>query len=219
MQKKYPQRNSQSNDTAFWISYSDLMTAMMVLFMIMFVTALLSNIQQIWPAAQSARLQQEMKDELITELKEKYEVDINEETGDVTIKEDLLFDSDDATLKEEGKAFLKSFMPVYTSIVFKTPGREGFVDQIIIEGHADKTGTYDGNMKLSLDRANSVVMYIFSDAINDSGYIDDQNGVESKREILRRKLVAAGRSDQKPKESNDQSRRVEIKFRSNAFVQ
>ena len=62
---------------------------------------------------------------------------------------------------EEGKAFLEQFINIYSAVVFDSK-YEGFVSQIMVEGHTDTSGGYDLNLQLSQARAESVRDYCLS---------------------------------------------------------
>ena len=58
------------------------------------------------------------------------------------------FDFGKNELKEEGKALLNAFIPVYIRTLMSEEN-EGYVGEIIIEGHTDTDGTYERNLELS----------------------------------------------------------------------
>jgi outer membrane protein OmpA-like peptidoglycan-associated protein len=98
------------------------------------------------------------------------------------ILENVLFDTDRATLKKESYQALEE---LYQSLVF-SPGME-----IEIAGHTDNSGSPEHNLKLSQARANSVKNYlvkkgIASSRIRAKGYgqsnpIADNTGEEGRR--------------------------------------
>ena len=48
-------------------------------------------------------------------------VQVNPETGDISIQESILFDKGSTQLKPAGKDFLRKFIPVYSGVVFSKP--------------------------------------------------------------------------------------------------
>lgn len=159
-----------SRQTSNWISLSDMMTGLMLIFMLI---AILTISQVV--AEQEQR--QELLDEFDVSQAEIYQELENtfgrksdewgiEITRDLVIKfnnPDLLFDTDAATLKPEYKAILDEFTPLYLSIVNK-PQYADKIKEIRIEGHtADYTDThptYMSTVELSQARANSVLAYM-----------------------------------------------------------
>ena len=55
-------------------------------------------------------------------------------------------------------------MDVYIRVVFSEE-YENFVSKILVEGHTDTSGSYDLNQQLSLDRANRVMAYCLTSAV------------------------------------------------------
>lgn len=131
-------------------------------------------------------------------------------TGSIAVKSQILFATDSNELSEEGKNFFANFMPVYLNVLFMPEYRE-FIAEIIIEGHTDSTGTYLHNLELSQKRALSVAEYLF-DSNSNCLYAEQE-------QILRSLITINGCADknliyyENGTINEDESRRVEIKFR------
>ena len=131
-------------------------------------------------------------------------------TGSITLDANVLFDVARSDLKESGKAALDQFLPVYLSVLMD-PSNEANISEIIIEGHTDTDGSYMDNLRLSQDRAYSVMRYILSD--------ENQTLTGGIKSRLRQISTANGRSYANPVYAadgtvdKDASRRVEFKFR------
>lgn len=144
------------------------------------------------------------------------DVNIDEVTGQVTMDASILFAFDDATLSDEGKAFLDTFLNAYASVILSDEC-SGYVSQIVIEGHSDTNGEYDYNLVLSKDRADAVVNYCLSES--NSGLSPEQI------QALSQMMTAVGRSYDEPvyKDTGevdmDASRRVVFKFMMNTSTQ
>jgi len=140
---------------------------------------------------------------------EEFDLEVDPQTGAIRIKETILFEFGKAEIKESGCKFLKLFIPKYAYILLRNPEIVEHLSQVIIEGHTDNSGTYQYNLKLSLDRANSVASYIFSSEFEDF----------PQKQKLQSFLTANGRSFVDPRTENGteegraQNRRVEFKFR------
>lgn len=135
---------------------------------------------------------------------------VDERTGSITLDASVLFDVGKSELKDTGKRVLDQFLPVYLSVLLDG-GYEANIAEIIIEGHTDTDGNYMSNLKLSQERALSVMSYILS---------DDYRGVTGgMKQRLRQIATANGRSFANPIKNADgtvnkeASRRVEFKFR------
>ena len=79
-------------------------------------------------------------------------------SGEISIDSAVLFDVNKSDISEEGQAFLTDFWNVYTSVL-SAEEYDGFLDTIIVEGHADPSGNYDDNQILSENRAAAVLEY------------------------------------------------------------
>ena len=129
-------------------------------------------------------------------------------TGDIVLEGKVFFDSGKDTIREEGRDLLSRFVPVYLGVLLR-PEYADYIGEIIIEGHTDKSGTYEYNLELSQDRALSVAKYCLT-------LLKDNSREEN---LFKELLTAKGRSysdlivDSNGVENKDASRRVEFKFR------
>ena len=130
---------------------------------------------------------------------------VDKTTGYIVLESTLMFEFGKSEISDAGKAQLDRLMPVYLGVLM-SPEYKDYVAEIIIEGHTDSTGTYAGNLKLSQERALSVVNYCQQMKAL-AGY------------PLQKLITAQGRANANPilradgSEDKDRSRRVEIKFR------
>ncbi|MDO4548365.1 MAG: OmpA family protein [Clostridia bacterium] len=135
---------------------------------------------------------------------------VDAQTGSITLDASVLFDVGESELKPSGRNMLDSFLPVYLSVLMEGEYASS-VSEIIIEGHTDTDGTYMNNLRLSQQRALSVMQYILDDS-----YTGITGGMKRR---LRTIATANGRSFSNPIYSDDgsvdktASRRVEFKFR------
>ncbi|MGV8120113.1 MAG: hypothetical protein AB2L14_10180 [Candidatus Xenobiia bacterium LiM19] len=205
-------RISKNVDNPFWITYSDLFSSLVMIFLILifcFVSiGALQLREQEKQAKRNTVLEKKvemlkidiharqlriLKDKLET-MKKKYpkEIEVDKKRGIASIKNKILFDSGSSELKPDGKTFLNKFMQDWSNnfLTDSFVGKEGIIEQIIIEGHADPQGVsdwnenYKQNMTLSLFRSESVLKYIFSDQCQ-----------FREKEKLREKISASGRSN------------------------
>lgn len=83
---------------------------------------------------------------------------IDERTGEVVADDSILFGVDEAIVSDEGKAYLDSFIEVYSNVIMPYVD-QGYIAEITVEGHTDTSGTYDHNLDLSQNRAKAVADY------------------------------------------------------------
>ncbi len=156
-----------------------------------------------------------VKRDLIAALRDEFansslSIAIDEQTGAITLDSSILYDFNSAALAAAGQDTLKEFLPKYFDVVL-SDDYIGYISEIIIEGHTDTSGTYEYNLQLSQDRAESVAAYCFGDG--------QSLFSAEKLAQIRSLLSVAGRSWSSPVYNadgtvNDEaSRRVEIKFR------
>jgi len=76
---------------------------------------------------------------------------------------DLLFETDDANLKDEYRSILDEFVPLYIGIVNKQEYKDR-IKEVRIEGHtadvSEAYPTYMSTISLSQNRSNSVLEYV-----------------------------------------------------------
>ena len=208
----------------YWIALSDIMTALMLLFLLISVVYMIKvedsvKIPQIFKQTTQG-LDEKLRNEFDKDLKAWGAV-IDK---DLTIRfsqSDILFAVGSATLNEKFKAILDDFFPRYLKILMDDEFRDN-IEEIRIEGHTSsfwgKTEgdeSYLKNMTLSQERTRAVLEYIISSS-NDE-----------QKEWLKKYFRAIGFSSAKLLDSNSQpitnkadedpakSQRVEFRVRTN----
>ena len=135
---------------------------------------------------------------------------VDAHTGSIALDASVMFDLGKNELREEGKAVLDQFVPIYLGVLLEADNQAN-ISEVIIEGHTDSRGGYLDNLKLSQERALAVMTYMLSD---ENTYLSGQM-----KQQLRRIGTCNGRSfanliyTPEGKEDAEASRRVEFKFR------
>ncbi len=137
-------------------------------------------------------------------------VDIDAQTGALTLNANVLFDYDKSELTDEGKEELASILPIYCKVLLQDDYKK-YLAEIIIDGYTDTDGDYDYNLELSQKRSLAVAQYLTeirenflsSDEISELQNYLTVNGHGSANPVL----------DSNGNEDKDASRRVEVKFR------
>lgn len=179
--------NAPRDDSATWLSVGDLMSVLLLLLALVLITTLIKITEEL-EANENTRviIIQTLQSAL---NKDGIKAEVNPETGDVSIFESVLFDSNESSLKTEGEAFLQNFIPQYSEILAQTPGALDVVVRVIIEGHTDSTGSDAFNMNLSLDRAFNVYNFInnkdfpFKDEFIEKLLISGRGELDANQEI------------------------------------
>jgi len=142
------------------LSIGDLMSGLLMIFALLLISALV-QISEVSEQSQNNRviIIKGINDSLASAG---IDVKADPETGDISILDSVLFGRDDYELKQSGRDFLDTFVPLYGDVIFQSDDVSNEVVRIVIEGHTSKEGSFNYNMKLSLLRANSVSEYIRS---------------------------------------------------------
>ncbi|MBB5174041.1 OmpA family protein [Texcoconibacillus texcoconensis] len=197
----------------FWPSFTDLLTAILLCFILIFIVMMVIKSFQIEEMKRTIDQLMGVRVNLIEDLDEEFGdstlgIEIDEQTGSLIFDTDILFEFDESELKSEGFEFLDEFVPAYLDVLIDG-GYEEHISEIIIEGHADRTGGYLYNLELSQERAYSVAAYTLSD---DFPYENVQEQLKEKLTVNSRSY-SDGRTDEDGNYSHEDSRRVEFKFR------
>lgn len=186
---------AEDDGSSVYLSIGDLMSGLLMFFMLLFITALLQLAEKDAPKrVVIGNVVGQMQSNNIN-------VKVNPETGDVSIQESILFAKGSTELKPEGKAFLRSFIPVYSGVIFSKTEFEKEISRVIIEGHTSSEGDYQANLQLSLLRSSSVAKFIFY----------EMNFIT--KAPLSQKILAAGRGEIEADKTRDNPGDRKVVFR------
>lgn len=151
-------------ESPFWISFSDLMSALMVLFLVVMAVTLIAVTKNV-TAEEEAKIRREKEIKGVMALIKRESLKKNVHVDDVTYKIDLgevvRFNSGSFTIKPEAASFLRSYVPVLLEAKNTAEGQK-WMRRIVVEGYTDTDGTYLYNLRLSQDRSRSVVCELFA---------------------------------------------------------
>jgi len=164
-------RKPDAGENPFWITYSDLLSSLVMVFLVLLLAFQAQTMQRLKQAvmdkeeadrlraiaqkyqeqAQSLGLDRDAEalDDLLGELhglQQKYPtfVKSDPETGEILIDDQILFASGSAELSRRGKEVLKQVIPAWAQIVTR-PKYGHIIKGVIFEGHADTRGLRDLN--------------------------------------------------------------------------
>ncbi|WKX75599.1 OmpA/MotB family protein [Zobellia laminariae] len=155
-----------------WISFSDLMTALMVIFMFIAISYISEVNKEKQKIKNIVEEYQNDKQNLYLELKEEFKDDftkwnvvLNKDLSIQFTNPDILFGRGDRYIRSNFKGILDDFLPRYFNILMDKEYK-GKILEIRIEGHTDKVpapsfdaDSYIGNIKLSQARATEVLKH------------------------------------------------------------
>lgn len=197
-------------ESPFWISFSDLMSALMTLFLVVMAVTLIAVTKNI-TVEEQRKIQREADiKELISRIKEKSrpfrEVRVDESTYRINLGEKVRFDSGRADIRPDDARFLREYVPVLLEAQDSDIGRR-WIRRIVVEGFTDQDGTYLYNLGLSLDRSRQVVCVLFLPA-----FVTEKPLGDSEKRQIRDLFLVGGYSFNSMKASKEESRRVEFKI-------
>jgi len=195
--------SKDEGERPFWISFADMMTAMMVLFLLVMSVALLSVTTprrerdgDIGKLCQSVALAAERYDDVHVDCT-RHVIDFGDRAR---------FESDRFDLKPQQETLLRSFVPEVLKIAANPLGRKWF-KRVVVEGYTDNSGSYLHNLNLSLQRSQQVLCALLA---------DPQPGEQPMRPVdhadIQRLFLVGGYSSNSAKTSKDASRRIELRL-------
>jgi outer membrane protein OmpA-like peptidoglycan-associated protein len=197
-------------ESPFWISFSDLMSALMMLFLVVMAVTLVTVTKNITTEEQRKIQRESDIKELMSRIKERSRVFrdilVDETTYRINLGDKAHFDSGRANISPQDARFLREYVPVLLDAQNSEIGRR-WIRRIIVEGFTDQDGHYLYNLGLSLDRSRNVVCALFARPSHEEIMLTDTQ----KRQIQDLFLVG-GYSFNSMKASKEESRRVEFKI-------
>lgn len=217
-------RASRTIDEAekpFWISYADLMTALMILFLVIMVTSLASISSKTQKVVEKAKVNSRQADEQNLRLAEIHSMceqlaqkaartqtgaQVDCKLNRINFGEVGRFRTDDYKLGPKGIEMLEGMVPVILETA-NTPLGKKWLKQVLIEGFTDTDGSYLYNLNLSLKRSEWVMCSLLR---------NDQDSpvklTSEQRRQVKKIFLAGGVSFNDVRDSKDASRRVELRL-------
>lgn len=194
----------------FWISYADLMSALMVLFLVAMTVGLLAvtksvTEQERLKAQREQAIQGCMSD--IGHLTADFDgvlVDAHNHT--IIFGDRARFDTNSSQLSVAQASLLRAFVPRVLALA-KTPSCERWFKRVAVEGFSDRRGSYLLNLNLSLQRAQRVLCVLLGSETT----VEPQLTPEQKEQI-RQIFIVGGYSSNSARETLEESRRIELRL-------
>lgn len=161
----------KNNESSIWISMSDMMTGLMLIFLFISIISIVDVRQKEKQKNEIVENYKNTKVKIYNDLKDVFKDDFDNWgislSKDLTISfvnPDLLFEFDSYKVKDKYKNILSSFIPKYFDIINK-PEYKDAIQEVRIEGYTSSEREYDinsymYNIDLSQKRSNSVLSYI-----------------------------------------------------------
>lgn len=232
---EYVLRTSSQDTEEHWISISDMMAGLMVIFLFIAISYMLHVRKDKDRIEKIAVTYEKLQTDLYKDLKNEFENDLKEwnavlkrETLSIRFEEpEVLFAQGRAEVRPEFKRILYDFFPRYIKILAEKKDEAGEyqykddIDEIRIEGHTSSEWSeyvtpheaYILNMQLSQGRTRQVLNFVLQ-IVNPT--------IQQNKGWIKERLTANGLSSSKlvlnseGREMSHESRRVEFRVRTNA---
>ena len=202
-------RARDEGEKPFWISFSDLMSALMVLFLVVMSVALLAVTKKVSDADREES--QRISD--ITALMEEVRR-VAAQFEDVKVIGTTIDLGRRAVFEKEGqhslsppqRALIREFTPQLLQKLRTTEAGKKWFKRAVVEGYASRSGTYMTNLNFSLLRSERVLCeLLLNDSQGRSLSIED-------RRLIAQRFFVGGASFNSLRGSADASRRIEFKL-------
>jgi outer membrane protein OmpA-like peptidoglycan-associated protein len=198
-----PRRGRDEGEKPFWISYADLMTALMMLFLVVMAVALFAI------TSRNDRHEEEI-DACLKEAKHLVAgqpgVELDIKNRRVSFGERARFANREYNLSIESAQQLREFAPVMLEFADSSCGRK-LLRRVVVEGYTSQVGSYLYNLNLSLNRAHSVLC-----ALYDRPEAGEQPLTDDQKQRIRELFLVGGYSSNSARATDEESRRVELKL-------
>ena len=204
-------RPKDEGEKPFWISFADLMTALMTLFLVVMAVSLMVVTKKINEATQAEKERSSEILDICTSIKD--DPTLKDQLVTVDCKENRInfgeagrFGHNDYRLSSEGIKALSALVPVVLNAANSKNGEKWF-KQIVIEGFTDTDGSYLYNLNLSLRRSEWVMCSLLDPKFN-----PELNLTAAQESQIKLLFLAGGVSFNAAKDSKEASRRVELRM-------
>lgn len=198
----------------YWISFADLMTASMTVFLVVMAVTIAAMKEQMDTLSSAQRLAQERQAEIETfarslksssdKVHPPVKVTINKDTVRIDLGSSVSFVSGSADISDEGARFLRGYFPRVLDAA-ATPLGKKWLKRVVVEGFTDTDGSYLFNLDLSLQRSRKVVCTMFAPG-------GDPSLTKEQLRQIRDLFLVGGYSFNSIQVSKARSRRVELKL-------
>lgn len=209
-----------SADKAFWISFADLMLALMMLFLMIMGVALLTvsngsnDASKGLPSKDQAHVSSGQAEAAVlarieTLVTNTPGVHFDAVRKTIDFGERARFSTGSHHIDSQSERFLRGFVPRLLQEATASSiagGNSIVIRRVVVEGFADKRGDYLYNLNLSLQRAQRVMCALLDDS--DTGTALTASQLKTVRETF----VVGGFSFNRQLESLEASRRVELRL-------
>lgn len=200
--------NREEAEKPFWISFADLMTALMVLFLVVMCVALLAVTKNVTEREKKEEQHRKNIEHILDRFAEAAKrhdgIKVDKARQVIDFGQRAQFAFGDWRLNAQQEEVLRKFVPEIITLANDNLGHSIF-KRVVVEGYTDKKGSYLSNLNLSLQRSQRVLCTLF--ATSGPSLLDDKQ-----KEHVRSLFFVGGYSFNAAKDSDEESRRVEMRL-------
>ena len=211
---KTPRRRASGDEgeKPFWISFSDLMTALMVLFLVALAVALMSVSKELPPPAPPTDPVEDPRAAINACVDDVAALTKLDEFKGITVRGHSIdfgtlvrFQDGEHKFEKTGdEQLVRKFVPRVLSIA-RSGKCDGWLQRVVVEGFASNTGDYLFNLNLSYLRSQRILCTLLTSQTPDALSLDD-------RKLVQTLFLAGGSSFNTTSGTPAQMRRVELKL-------
>lgn len=197
----------------FWISFADLMTALMVMFLLVMSVALLAVTKTVSEEQRAAEARQDAINKLLHQIESAVSQDpnfhgirVDRDRHVIDFGDRARFDTASHQLNRDQASLLRAFIPNVLNIANSNLGRD-WLKRIVAEGFADQRGSYLFNLNLSLQRSQRVLCVLLGRPEPGETALSPEQ-----REDIRQLFLVGGYSSNSQKATLEESRRIELRL-------
>ena len=204
-------REREEGEKPFWISFSDLMSALMVLFLVALTVALLAVTKKVSEDEREDRERSEVIAALMAEIKqvvsEKEFEGVRVVGNTIDFGPRGLFGNGQNTLTAPQRQLLQQFTPKLLERLRVTDAGKFWFKRAVVEGYASQSGKYLFNLNLSLERSERVLCELLRDPISGGPALPAAD-----RKQIATQFFVGGASFNSLRATAEDSRRIEFKL-------
>lgn len=205
-------RGRDEGEKPFWISFSDLMSALMVLFLVAMSVALLAVTKKVSDDEREDKERMEAIKSLMAEIRQ---VVTQKDFEGVRVIGNTIDFGPRGRFEREGQNtlsapqsdLLRQFTPNLLDRLRTSDAGKYWFKRAVVEGYASQTGKYLFNLNLSLERSERVLCELLRVPTNGSAVLSDMD-----RKLIATRFFVGGASFNSLRSTADDSRRIEFKL-------
>ena len=204
-------RAREEGEKPFWISFSDLMSALMVLFLIAMSVALLAVTKTVSETERDEKERKEAIEALMHDIKKDV---AQQEFEGIRVVDNTIdfgprgrFEEKRNTLSPDQVLLLRKFTPTLLERLRTSEAGKRWFKRALVEGYASRTGTYLFNLNLSIERSQRVLCELLREPGGGQAALTDGD-----RMVIATKFFAGGASFNSFETNPINARRIEIKL-------